>query len=370
MTSVKTKAWAKLNLVLHIVGKRPDGRHNIETVMHAIDLADDVEVTLEPGSGRIHVRVTSNDPDLAASVPSDHRNIAHKAVGAFFAALEGAGGDASRPPAPASSALASWDVQVYIHKRIPVESGLGGGSADAAAVLHALNLLLDAPLNPDRLMDVAAGVGSDVPFFLHSTQPDATGAAFAAGAGEALEPLPSLSGVGFVVAVPDFGLSTRDMYDLWDAQPESAGGARHRGDVAQSDAVDSPAARPEPGSFGASSACPAGPAIPASPARALAEALRQGKSLDDLASLMSNDFHRLAVANDARLGALAYLLVKQGALCAQLTGSGSAVFGMFRSREEAARTAWSSPVRERALQAAGARLLAVEVAPVGARQRS
>ena len=51
MTSVKTKAWAKLNLVLHIVGKRPDGRHNIETVMHAIDLADDVEVTLEPGSG-------------------------------------------------------------------------------------------------------------------------------------------------------------------------------------------------------------------------------------------------------------------------------------------------------------------------------
>ena len=172
------------------------------------------------------------------------------------------------------------------------------------------------------------------------------------------------------MAVPDFGLSTRDMYDLWDAQPESAGGARHRGDVAQSDAVDSPAARPEPGSFGASSACPAGPAIPASPARALAEALRQGKSLDDLASLMSNDFHRLAVANDARLGALAYLLVKQGALCAQLTGSGSAVFGMFRSREEAARTAWSSPVRERALQAAGARLLAVEVAPVGARQRS
>ena len=178
-------AFAKINLLLDIVGKLPNGYHSLRMIMQSVDLCD--TVTVERGEGGI----VCNHPD----VPTDERNIAWKAVVAFEKA----------------TGLDCSDTHITIEKRIPAAAGLAGGSADGAAVLAALNRLHGANLSADALCRIGASVGADIPFCLTG------GTRLALNIGDVLAPLPPLSGVTFVLAKPDCTVSTKEAYAACDS---------------------------------------------------------------------------------------------------------------------------------------------------------
>lgn len=183
-------ANAKLNLYLDITGRRSDGYHTLETVMQSIDLADIVTVQLAENGGEI--TVTCSNP----LIPTDRRNICYKAAANFFAALGDCGGAA-----------------IHIDKRIPHAAGLGGGSADAAAVLRALNILFDNALSEEELLRVASKTGADVPFCMTG------GTKLCKGIGDemtALEPFPERA---YLVVMPDFLCDTYGAYLTYDENP-------------------------------------------------------------------------------------------------------------------------------------------------------
>ena len=145
---MKLKAFAKLNLSLRVFEKRPDGFHNLESVMQSVSLHD--VITLEPISSGIEVTCDK------ANVPQGKQNIAYKAAERFL----GQGNS--------SAVVQERGVKIHIEKRIPMAAGLAGGSADAAAVLFGLNQILDPELRTpnSELLQLGAQVGSDVPFCL------------------------------------------------------------------------------------------------------------------------------------------------------------------------------------------------------------
>ena len=168
-------APAKLNLALEVLGRREDGYHEVDTVLTTIDLADRVRIRTRPeGSG---LAVSLEGPH-AAGIPPE----TDLAAAAARALAEAAG----RAP----------DLDLHVEKRIPQPAGLGGASSDAAAVLRGLDELWDLGWPRERLSALAAGLGSDVPFFLSG------GAARATGRGELVEPLPDLRPLSLLVLVP------------------------------------------------------------------------------------------------------------------------------------------------------------------------
>jgi 4-diphosphocytidyl-2-C-methyl-D-erythritol kinase len=179
--TVRVLAPAKVNLFVEVLGERRDGYHDILTVMQAIGLFDTVTVT-RCGSG-IEVSCPSND------VPSGPDNTAHHAAREMLDRIHLGGG-----------------VRVEIEKRIPVGRGLGGGSSDAAAVIRTMNGLWNDPLSPEDLTEIAAEVGSDVPFFLSG------GAAVCRGRGEIVEPVESTLDTWLVVLCPPISVSTARVY--------------------------------------------------------------------------------------------------------------------------------------------------------------
>ena len=190
MRAVKENAYAKINLYLDVTGKRSDGFHEVETVMHSISLCDIITVEVIPlGCADVTLNI-----DGAPSLPNDGRNLAVKAARAY---LERAG--------------ITDSVKITLEKRIPVAAGLAGGSSDAAATLRALNKLYGALTDAD-LIEIAAELGSDVPYLLHG------GTAFCFGRGELTEPLAPLSGLNIVVAIADGeSVSTPEAYGALDA---------------------------------------------------------------------------------------------------------------------------------------------------------
>lgn len=182
MPTLTVPAHAKLNLTLDVLGKRPDGYHDLRMVMQSIALADELTVTVGPGRG-IAVRT-----DLAF-LPCDRRNLAAAAAVRF---LEHTG--------------QSLAVEIDLRKKIPVCAGMGGGSSDAAAVLRALNELTAAGLSLMELAGLGASVGSDVPYCVLG------GTALAEGRGEKLTPLPPLPACALVVCKPPFPISTPELF--------------------------------------------------------------------------------------------------------------------------------------------------------------
>jgi 4-diphosphocytidyl-2-C-methyl-D-erythritol kinase len=184
--SLKKNSHCKVNLLLNILSRRPDGFHELETLMHPVNLWDQIEITRR-GSG---LRLSCDDPRL----PTDSNNLVTRAAEAFLqqAGISGSEG-----------------VSIRLEKKIPLAAGLGGGSGNAAATLMGLNDLFDQPLRPDQLLPIAASLGSDIPFFLQN-QP-----ALATGRGEQITPLnafPCLSGAAFLLIHPGFGVSTAWAY--------------------------------------------------------------------------------------------------------------------------------------------------------------
>ena len=178
-------APAKINLSLSILGKRPDGFHEIESLMAPISLADKIilEVIEEPG-----ISFSCTD----TSLPCDDSNLVVRAARRFFEA----------------TALAPT-VRIHLAKAIPHGAGLGGGSSDAATTLAGLNQLFNSPLTPDALHALAAELGSDVPFFL------AGGAAVCRGRGEIVEPVPFPHPLPLLLIKPAFGVPTPWAYSRW-----------------------------------------------------------------------------------------------------------------------------------------------------------
>jgi 4-diphosphocytidyl-2-C-methyl-D-erythritol kinase len=176
---LELSAAAKVNLALEILTRRPDGYHEIATVMHAVDLSD--RLVLEDCDA-IEVRTT------ATGVPTDERNLVHRAA----VALRNAAG-------------VPRGARMTLDKRIPVAAGLGGGSTDAAAALIGLNRLWGLRWPLTDLEKIAVELGMDVPFFLRG------GAALATGRGERLAPLGAAS-LGLVLLNPRFAVGTADMY--------------------------------------------------------------------------------------------------------------------------------------------------------------
>jgi 4-diphosphocytidyl-2-C-methyl-D-erythritol kinase len=182
--TLETLSPCKVNLLLNILGKRPDGFHELETVMHPVNLCD----TLRVARAATGVKLTCSDPSL----PTDCRNLVHRAATAFL-----------------SAAGIGDGVTIHLEKRIPMAAGLGGGSGNAATTMLALNELFGRPLPSETLHALAAALGSDVPFFLQNKPSLATGR------GEMIQPLDefeSLRGAAFLLIHPGFGIATAWAY--------------------------------------------------------------------------------------------------------------------------------------------------------------
>jgi 4-diphosphocytidyl-2-C-methyl-D-erythritol kinase len=190
----------KVNLILNILGRRPDGFHELETLMQPVAICD--EMTFERGGSGVHL--TCSHPAL----PVDARNLVHRAATAFLGAAAIADG-----------------VRIHLEKHLPLAGGIGGGSANAAVTFSALNELFGSPLPPARLHELAAALGSDVPFFLYG-QP-----ALATGRGEKvrlLENFAVLRGRAFLLFHPGFGISTPWSYQNLARFPQALNGQAGR----------------------------------------------------------------------------------------------------------------------------------------------
>ncbi len=262
-------AYAKLNLTLDILSKRPDGYHDLRMVMQSIDLADEVTVSPREEAG---CWVTADLPYL----PRDGSNIAAKAAARFFE----------------MSGVSPAGLDIGIRKRIPVCAGMAGGSSDGAAVLRILRRIY-APEMPDgKLEEAGAAVGSDVPYCIRG------GTALAEGRGERLTPLPPIPPCWLVVCKPPCSISTPELF----AQ------------------VQVKKLRCHPDTSG------------------MLDALKQ-QDLEGIAHRVYNVFEDVLPRRYAEVFSIKSDLLGLGAMAASMTGSGPAVFGIFREQESAAQAA-------------------------------
>ncbi len=183
---VTLKAPAKVNLYLEVGSLRPDGYHLVRTVLQAVDLCDLVVVEAEGAGGGIELLVEGD-------APRGEENLCHRAAAAFLEATR-----------------LGWGVRVRLRKHIPVAAGLGGGSSDAAAVLRGLNHLASEALGKEELLNLAASLGSDVPFFLVG------GTALGEGRGERVTPQAQAPPLPLVLVNPGNALSAAEVYRRFD----------------------------------------------------------------------------------------------------------------------------------------------------------
>ena len=274
---------AKINLGLRVLSRRPDGYHTVRTLLAAVDLWD--TVIFEPGGEGL--RLECDDP----SVPTDRTNLVLRAASRLEDLL------GRRLPG----------ARVRLQKRIPAGRGLGGGSSDAAAALIGLNRLFGLGLGRRVLHRVAAQVGMDAPFFLYG------GLALATGRGDHVFPLADVAELPLVLLIPEFGISTPEAYRGLPTSPDAP-----RGEDG-SERADSLVRFPESG--------PSGPQL-------------SGKLL---AGGFPNDLERSTVLQTTRppdaISRMRSALEAAGALETAMSGSGSAVFGVFAGGEQAAHAA-------------------------------
>ena len=198
--ALEKQSHCKVNLLLNILGKRPDGFHELETVMQPIAVMDRIEIARRPAG----IELTCSEPTL----PTDNRNLVYRAAELFLKGLAVKDG-----------------VKLHLEKRIPLAAGLGGGSGNAAITLLGLNELFGEPASSQQVAAMAAQLGSDVPFFL---QPQA---ALATGRGEKIEPLGDLSALkdhAVLLIHPGFGISTAWAYQSLVRFPQALNGTLGR----------------------------------------------------------------------------------------------------------------------------------------------
>jgi 4-diphosphocytidyl-2-C-methyl-D-erythritol kinase len=193
LARVRATAYPKLTLSLRVLGRRPDGFHDLDALVVSLGQPHDViEAYAVPAPGGVRVEVVGDE--AAVDVPEDHTNLAFIAAEKLLVRAGRSG----------------HGVRLVLRKQIPAGAGLGGGSADAAAALLAVRRLVDVDVDDEGVFEIAAEIGSDVSFCLRG------GAAWMRGRGEVIEEVSLAHGLPFVVAIPPFRLSTPDVYRAWD----------------------------------------------------------------------------------------------------------------------------------------------------------
>ena len=266
MTTLYEGAFAKLNLTLDVLGKRPDGYHDLKSVMQTVSIRDDVEIDI--GTGKPWTLECSME-----GIPTDERNLAWKAAEVYCEQI------GKNPDG----------ISIRITKRIPSGAGMGGGSADAAAVLRALNRHYGEPLSILALAELGARIGSDVPFCTLG------GTAMVEGRGERLRRLPDMPDFVFVVCKPEFSVSTAELYQKIDQV-----------------------------------------AIPKRPDHQAMETALLSGDLSRVAENIWNVFDPVVTAEHLELNYIKSIFNTYGSLNQQMTGSGSACFAILDSFEYAA----------------------------------
>lgn len=263
--TVAEKAYAKINISLDVTRKRADGYHDMVMVMQTVSLCDDLQLLLNR-EGRTFARTN------LSFIPGDDQNLAVKAAKAFFSAV-------SDPETGA---------EITIKKNIPVGAGMAGGSADAAAVLRALNRAYDSPLSVAQLLSLGETVGSDVPYCIVG------GTKLAQGRGEILSELPALPECLITVCKPSFSISTPDLFRR----------------------LDRVSLRCHPDTEG------------------IITALQQ-QNLKQVCRRLYNVFEDTGDRRLRTVAAIKSCLLDHGAEGAVMTGTGSAVFGIFQAPDKA-----------------------------------
>jgi 4-diphosphocytidyl-2-C-methyl-D-erythritol kinase len=266
---LELKSPCKINLLLNILGKRPDGFHELETVMHPIPFHD--ILTFERVASGIHL--TCSD----ATLPTDSKNLVYRAAEKFLGTNNIKEG-----------------VRIHLEKRIPHAAGLGGGSGNAATTLIGLNELFKMPSSLELLSEMAASLGSDIPFFLQNRP------ALATGRGEKIQSLdffPALKNVFIVLIHPGFGISTPWAYQQFARFPDLLNGKSGR-------------------------------------AQKLISLLQTG-NLEIAAPEFFNAFETPAFEKYPLLGLIQEFFRDNGAIISMMSGSGSAMFGLIRGQNAA-----------------------------------
>ena len=258
METLYEGAYAKVNLTLDVLDKREDGYHDLKSVMQTLSIRDDIEIDV--GTGKPWKLLCSKE-----GIPTDERNLAWKAAKVYCDAM-------NKDPN---------GLEIRITKRIPVEAGMGGGSADAAAVLRALNDYYGNPLSILALAELGAQVGSDVPFCVVG------GTAMVEGKGEKLRKLPDMPDCIFVVCKPDFSVSTPALYKKIDEVT-----------------------------------------IPKRPDHQAMESALLAGDLEKVAHNLYNVFDPVVTEEHLELNYIKSLFHQYGAVGYQMTGSGSAVYAI------------------------------------------
>lgn len=270
------RANAKINLYLNVTGRRENGYHDIVSVMQTVSLCDLVTVGYTPSA---HTKITlfasGND-----AMPTDCRNLAWRAAEAYLGAI-GQGGE----------------VFLSIEKHIPMAAGLAGGSTDAAAVLRGLNRLCGNRLSLDRLCEIGAGLGADIPFCIVG------GGARVEGIGDRLESVPAMPQCALVVACMGEGVSTPWAYGALDEK---------NGNFAQTSTADMRVER-------------------------LIEAIGDG-DIQGICDHTYNIFEQVVPQKQPYVDRLKAVMLEGGARVSMMSGSGPSVFGIFDSAENAQKT--------------------------------
>ena len=261
--AVSLKSFAKLNLYLEITGKRDDGYHLLKSVMQSISLYDVLTFTLSPGNG---IEIITD----ASGIPVDKSNLIWKAIDAFYSEAN----------------VEMGKVIVNLDKNIPSMAGMAGGSSKAAAALVAMNKLYDNPLTVDKLCQIGAKLGADVPFCIKG------GTVLCEGIGDVMTDISSIPGCYFVVVKPDVSISTPEAYKKFDSINITE--------------------KPDFNSFVG------------------------GLDKNNINEAANNMYNSLEIAcNLKEINEIKYQLCELGAVNSMMTGSGSAVFGVFTDRETA-----------------------------------
>ena len=272
MKKITVLAPAKINLFLDVCARRPDGYHDIESVMQTVTLFDRVEIAKYDDAAGTEIGISCS----VGAVPSDERNIVHRVAKAFFAYVN----------------IPVYHVDFFIDKKIPVEAGLGGGSADAAAAIIGLDRLYETNLSVEQMCKIGVTVGADVPFCIRK------GTATAEGIGEILRSCPPMPDCAILIAMPAGSkISTAEAYRKIDSMENT----------------------------------------PHATLADMLEALR-ACDLEALARVLYNKFEAVT-PEETGAASLREKMLAHGAVGARMSGSGPSVFGIFRTATEAKRAA-------------------------------
>lgn len=269
---MKRRAYCKINLTLEILGtRRNDGFHDIKSVMHKIPLGDIIELSAEEGEGKIFFSCDSDVCD-----PKD--NLAYRAAECYLEEYRKNTGE-------------NADVVIKLEKVTPTGAGLGGGSADAAVVLDMLRDILGG-VSDEKVLDLASRLGSDVPFCLGRYM-----SAYCTGRGEICRSIDTLpKNIYLIIAKPEESINTKGIYGEYDIK---------HGDDYSKKATDS-----------------------------MEIALKEA-NLACIAECLMNDFEEVCIPRLPEIDTIKKMMLEAGAVCSQMSGSGSAVFGIFEREEEA-----------------------------------